>query len=122
MKAVSNIIRSLPILFILWFPLQLLAQEPEYKEWESSEVKGLYIEVENEDDADIEEDGRYFQKYRRLSNDVYEIEISEKVSSKLWKIKGSKIFILFRYNPYLYRYDEGILDWDGYDGTFYKKP
>ena len=68
MKAVSNIIRSLPILFILWFPLQLLAQEPEYKEWESSEVKGLYIEVENEDDADIEEDGRYFQTRKHYFN------------------------------------------------------
>ncbi|HIZ33790.1 MAG TPA: hypothetical protein H9814_09710 [Candidatus Bacteroides merdigallinarum] len=122
MKAVSNVVRFLPLLFMLWLPLQLPAQEPEYKEWDSHDVKGLYVEVENEDDADIEEDGRYFQKYRRLSSDVYEIEVSEKVSSKLWKIKGSKIFILFRYNPFLFKYDEGILEWNGYGGTFYEKP
>ena len=28
----------------------------------------------------------------------------------------------FRYNPYLYKYDEGVLDWNGYDGIFYKEP
>ena len=122
MKAVSNIISFLFMLFMLWFPLQLLAQEPEYKKWDNHDVKGVYIEVEDEDDADIEENGRYFQKYRRLSSDIYEVEVSEKVSSKLWKIKGTKFFMFFRYNPYLYKYDEGILDWGGYDGTFYKKP
>lgn len=90
--------------------------EPEYKKWDNHDVKGVYIEVEDEDDADIEENGRYFQKYRRLSSDIYEVEVSEKVSSKLWKIKGTKFFMFFRYNPYLYKYDEGILDWGGYDG------
>ena len=30
--------------------------------------------------------------------------------------------MFFRYNPYLYKWDEGILEWDGYSGTFYKKP
>ena len=89
---------------------------------DNHDVKGVYIEVEDEDDADIEENGRYFQKYRSLSSDIYEVEVSEKVSSKLWKIKGTKFFMFFRYNPYLYKYDEGILDWGGYDGTFYKKP
>lgn len=43
------------MLFMLWFPLQLLAQEPEYKKWDNHDVKGVYIEVEDEDDADIEE-------------------------------------------------------------------
>ena len=61
MKAVSNIISFLSMLFMLWFPLQLLAQEPEYKKWDNHDVKGVYIEVEDEDDADIEENGRYFQ-------------------------------------------------------------
>lgn len=55
MKAVSNIISFLSMLFMLWFPLQLLAQEPEYKKWDNHDVKGVYIEVEDEDDADIEE-------------------------------------------------------------------
>ena len=43
MKAVSNIISFLSMLFMLWFPLQLLAQEPEYKKWDNHDVKGVYI-------------------------------------------------------------------------------
>ena len=42
MKAVSNIISFLSMLFMLWFPLQLLAQEPEYKKWDNHDVKGVY--------------------------------------------------------------------------------
>lgn len=102
--------------------IPIYANDPSYKKWDDHDVKGIYIEIKNESDADLEEDGRYFEKYRRLYRGVYEVEVSEKVSSKLWKIKGTDYFLLFRYNPYLYKFDEGVLEWDGYDGTFYKKP
>ncbi len=96
--------------------------EPEYKKWESHDVRALYIEVDNQRDADLEEEDRFFQKYRRLAKGVYEVEVNEKVTSRLWKVRGTSYFMLFQYTPYLYRFDEGVLEWDGYSGTFYKKP
>ena len=102
--------------------ISMSADEPDYKKWEEHEVKALYIEVDDKEDADIEEDGRFFQKYRGLSSGKYEVEVSEKVTAKLWKIRGTRYYMLFRFNPFLFRHDEGLLDWDGYDGTFYKEP
>lgn len=61
---------------LLMFPFTLMAQDPEYKKWESHDVKGLYIEIENENDADFEEDGRYFQRTKRLSRGEYEVEVN----------------------------------------------
>ncbi len=107
---------------LLVIPFTIMANEPEYKKWESHDVKGLYIEIEDEDDADLEEYGRYFQRYCRLSSGTYNIEVCEKVSSKVWQIKGTKFYILFRFNPFLYKFDEGVLEWTGSNATFYKKP
>lgn len=112
------------ILNVIFFllPLMMLAQdEPKYKQWDSEDVKSLYSEVDNEDDADEIFDDRFFEK-RHLEGDVYEIEVIEKVDTKFWKIRGANLFLYFRRNPYLYKYDEGILEWDGRDGVFYKKP
>lgn len=106
--------------FMSYFPV--MASETNYKQWEKHDVKGIYIEVQKESDYDVEKDDRYFQKYRRLSSGVYEIEVTDKVSSKLWKIRGTSYYLLFRFPPYLYKFDEGVLEWDGFEGTFYKKP
>ncbi len=121
-------VRKLITLLILSFlPTYIYADKPNYKNWEEHDVKGLYV-LCSEDDADEEiEDSwndkiLYFEKYRRLSSGVYEIEVSEKIDSKIWKIKGTDLYMFFRYNPYLYKFDEGVLVWDGYSGTFYKKP
>ena len=110
-------------LILIAIPLIVLAQskEPEYKKWDSHDVKSVYVEVEEEEDADVEFDERFFEK-KKLSSGVYEIEVIEKVDSKFWKIRGSNLFLYFRYNPYLYKYDEGILEWSGSDGIFYQKP
>jgi hypothetical protein len=58
----------------------------------------------------------------KVKDGVYKIEIYEKVSSKLWQIKGTNIYMYFRYNPYLYRFDEGVLAVSYSSGIFYKKP
>ena len=107
---------------LMILPFISFAKGPEYEDWEKHDVKGLYVEVESEDEADIVEDDRYFAKYRRLSSGVYKVEVSEKVTSKLWKIRGTDLYMYFRFNPFLFKWDEGVLDWDGYDGAFYKKP
>ena len=115
------------LLFLSMLPLAMYADEPNYKNWDYHDVKGLY-KLCSKADADEEYEDSwndrtlYFEKFRRLSRGVYEIEVSEKINSKIWKIKGTDLYMFFRYNPYLYRWDEGILDWDGYSGTFYKKP
>ena len=117
--------KKLLILMAILFPTVIYADEPDYKKWDKHDVKGLYILCSKADADEEYEDFNetlYFEKYRRLSRGVYEIEVSEKIDSKIWKIKGTDLYMFFRYNPYLYRRDEGVLEWDGYSGTFYKKP
>lgn len=63
----------------------------------------------------------YFTK-TRVNSGQYKVEVYEKVNSKLWQIKGKNVYLLFRYNPYLYKRDEGVLDVSYRDGIFYKKP
>jgi len=122
-------LRKICTLFILTIilPVAVYADDPNYKEWDSHEIKGLYVLCSKADADEEYEDSWndktvYFEKYRRLSSGVYEVEVSEKIDSKIWKIRGTNLYMFFRYNPFLFKWDEGILDWDGYTGTFYKKP
>lgn len=95
----------------------------------NEEVVGIYKEISVYEAMDYGyseefEDGdetKYFTKVR-LDEGLYEVEVKEKVSSRFWGINYTSYFMKFRYNPYLYKYDEGVLDWDGYDGFFYKEP
>lgn len=117
-----------------------------YKKWESQDIvrfyeknqitlkKNEYVDLNNDV---LNEDGETFSKYRinyddtyygeltyfiptKVKSAIYEIEVNEKISSKLWQIKGMNIYILFRFNPFLFKWDEGILDTS--NRTFYKKP
>jgi hypothetical protein len=142
----SQQIKLLFIFLFLFISLSITAQE--YKKWEQHDVKGFYekheINIAKNEYANIEydavdKDGNsiystrieykdtdygefiYFTK-TKISSGLYEIEVYEKVNSKLWQVKGKNIYLLFRYNPYLYKYDEGVLDVSYRDGIFYKKP
>lgn len=55
-----------------------------------------------------------------LKSGRYSIEIGDKINSYLYNVKGSNLYLKFRYSPYLYRYDEGVLEWSYNSGTFYK--
>jgi hypothetical protein len=134
-------------LFLLTFSsLNLFAQE--YKKWEQNDVKGFYekhqinlknneyIEIEN--DA-IDKDGNsiyssrigyndtyygefiYFTKIK-VKSGQYEIEVNEKVNSKLWQVRGKNLYLHFRFNPFLFKWDEGVLEVSYNNGVFYKKP
>jgi hypothetical protein len=135
------------IVFSLFFStLNVAAQE--YKKWEQHDVKGFYQkhqinlsknEYINIDFDALDDDGNsiyssrieykdtefgeftYFTKIK-VNDGLYDIEVYEKVNSKLWQVKGKNIYLLFRYNPYLYKWDEGILEVSYRDGVFYKKP
>ena len=56
-----------------------------------------------------------------MDDGVYEVEVGDNPSSSLWQIKGSNIYMKFRYIPYLYRWDEGILEVSYGSGVFYEK-
>ena len=110
-------------------------EEMDFHKWEEDEVKAFYVELENcqsEEQAEylsnqyylgyyIEESGRYFAQ-TSVENGTYEAELGEKVSSKLFKIKGTDVFMLFKWLPNASKWDEGVLDVWNNKGSFYKKP
>ena len=100
-----------------------------WKDWESTDFK-IYVELENchslEEAQDydlsaIEEDDRYFIE-KSIPSGIYEVEVIEKVNSRMWKLKGTNLFLKFRFNPWLYKWDKGIIDTFAGKGTFYKNP
>ena len=109
--------------------------ESNYEDWEEDEIRAFYVEIEGcESDAQaeyisneyylgeyIENYGRYFAK-APVRNGTYEVELGEKVSSKLFKIKGTDVFALFKFLPNASKWDEGILVVWSNKGSFYKKP
>lgn len=105
------------------------AQNADYTKWEKHDVKGLYKEVSAQEasqswNVEVFEDGmtkRYFIPVRQ-DRGTYEVEVYEKVDSKFWGIHYTSVYMLFRFTPFLYKWDGGVLEWNGYDGVFYKKP
>lgn len=96
----------------------------EWEEWEEHEIKQFYVEID-ENDADNYYDaeefgGRWFIP-TRIQYGEYSVEIGEKIESRFYRFNGTKYFALFRYTPYLWRWDEGVLVSEGRSGTFYKE-
>jgi hypothetical protein len=106
-----------------------LADNSNFRDWDSEDVVGIYIEITKYEASqngfdESYNDGyttRYFEKVK-VEEGLYEIELNQKIDSKFWSIMFSNLFIKFRYYPILLMLDEGILDWDGYSGVFYKEP
>lgn len=105
--------------------------------WESEDIEGFYIKLEgttDEDEADfisrerydgdyIYEWGDYYAEYSEaVSNGEYEITLGEKITSDLFRIQGSEIYIRFKFSTSLSSGDEGVLDAFAGHGTFYIKP
>ncbi|WP_443703960.1 hypothetical protein [Prevotellamassilia timonensis] len=100
-----------------------------WKEWEDTDVK-IYVELEGCESIEeaqeydlsaIEEDNRYFVS-KSISSGTYEVEMGEKVNSRMWKVNHTNIFLKFKFNPWLWRWDKGIIETFGNKGTFYKNP
>ena len=110
-------------------------KDGDFHNWEEDEIRAFYVEIEDcESDEKAEyisneyylgeyivEGGRYFAK-ASAKNGTYEAELGEKVSSKLFKIKGTDMFVLFKWLPNASKWDEGVLEVWGNKGSFYKKP
>jgi len=116
------------IIFCLMFAVKTSFGQ-QYKDWEEHDVIKFYEKKEIDLDYDtLDEDGEeiynsnlIFYVPTQIKSGLYEIEVYDKVSSTLWQIKGTNTYMKFRYTPYLYRYDEGVLDVSYGSGTFYKK-
>jgi hypothetical protein len=116
------------ILLFTFFSSDLFAQN--YEKWEDHDVVRFYEKKEmtldynslDKDGNDIYDTEITYFLPTKVKDGIYEVEVDEKINPKLWQIKGTNIYILFRYNPYLYKYDEGILKVSHSSGTFYKKP
>ena len=112
-----------------------IEKKSDWHNWDVEDIEGFYVELEgceNSDQAEdisrnyyegeyIEEWGRYFAKISVNSGD-YKIELGERVSSKLFAIKVTNIFIHFKWTTALSRGDEGVIDVFGSKGEFYEKP
>ena len=95
-------------------------QEPAYKKWDHEDFKFAKL-IEGKEEYSEEEDD--YEEIRQRSG-VYAVEV-KKNSSKIYRIKGTDIYMMFRYSFYMYSGDEGVIECDGYSGynnIFYLKP
>ena len=100
-----------------------------YKEWDQHDVVKFYAKKVFELDYDwLDENGEdiyngeiVYYVPTRIDDGVYEVEVADNPSSSLWQISGTNIYMKFRYTPYLYRWDEGILEVSYGSGIFYEK-
>jgi len=101
-----------------------------YKNWDNYDVISFYEKKEiNLDYNSLDQNGeeisvRTITYYAptKIKDGVYEVEIGDKISSKFYAVSGTSTYLYFRYTPYLYKFDEGILVVSYSSGTFYKKP
>ena len=110
------------MLMMAFITLSVSAQE--WKNWEKHDIKRFYVEISEEqaeDRYDAEEFGDRWFVPTKIPAGEYSVEMGEKIESKFWRFKGTKYFALFTFNPFLWKWDEGVLVSDGRNGTFYKK-
>ncbi|MDR2963125.1 MAG: hypothetical protein LBU90_05795 [Bacteroidales bacterium] len=113
--------------FLLLLSLSAFSQE--YKQWNKHDVVRFYEKKEiNVDYNSLDENGEelrnrniVFYVPAKMNSGTYDVEIGDKTSSKLYQVKETNLYLLFRYSPYLYRYDKGVLEVSYSSGTFYKK-
>jgi hypothetical protein len=113
--------KILLICLLLVFPFIVFGQT--YKEWDDHDVVRFYEKIDL-DSYTLDEDGEEIDEIyvsTKVEDGVYEVEVY-KISSKLYRIQGTNIYMYFRYSPYLYSYDEGILEVSYNSGTFYEEP
>lgn len=112
-------------MLMLAFVVGMTCQAQAWKEWDSHDIRGFYVEID-EDDAEDYDDaeefgGRWFIP-TRIPSGEYSVEMGEKVESRFWRFNGTKYFVHFRFTPFLWKWDEGVLVSEGRKGVFYEKP
>lgn len=106
-----------------------------YENWDTEDISGFYVKLEDcESDKQaeyisneyysgeyIECCGDYYAK-TSVKSGLYEVELSERVDRRLFKIRRSDCYVYFRHSTSLWRGDEGVMDVWSSRGTFYIKP
>lgn len=106
-----------------------------YKNWETEDIEGFYVKLDEcKSDEQAEyisdqyyegeylEEGRDYYAKTYVNSGIYQVELGERVSNKLFKIKGTDYYIHFKWSTSLWRWDEGVMDVWNSKGTFYIKP
>lgn len=112
---------------LLFFTSCLFAQQ--YKRWERHQIARFYEKVEirldmhslDKEGEEIYDSYLVFYSPIELEDGVYEIEMGDRVNSKLWRIEGTDIYILFRHNPFLIWGDDGVLEVYYSNAFFYER-
>lgn len=104
-----------------------------YRKKDENGIKEFYVEASRSEAERayeyLERDGRYFVK-ANLERGIFEVEVVDKVSSDFYEVKNTeyrfndvRLFVRFRYSPFLYRYDKGFVKvTNSFDaGQFFKK-
>ena len=108
----------------------------DYHDWNKTDIEGFYIELDNcrsSEEAEeisneyyegdyIEDFGRYFAKTSVQSRNGVDIELGERINSKFFHVRGSKLFVLFKWYEGYSRSDKGKADIWNSKGVFYKMP
>lgn len=113
--------RILVLAFFL--SISLLSFGQSYEDWDEHDVVRFYEKIELKSNT-LDSEGEEIEEIyvpTKVEDGVYEVEVY-KISSKLYQIRNTNIYMYFRYSPYLYNYDEGILKVYYNSGTFYEKP
>lgn len=106
-----------------------------YENWETEDIEGFYVKLDNcksDEQAEyisdqyytgeyIEEGWDYYAK-TSVNSGIYEIELDDRINSKMFKIRGTDCYIRFKWSTSLWRWDEGVMDVWNSRGTFYIKP
>lgn len=113
--------RKLILLLTIAIPSLVFCQS--YRDWDEHDIVRFYKKFDLEYYTLDEEGEEIAEIYvpTKIDDGTYEVEV-RKVSSKLYQIYGTNIYMYFRYSPYLYDYDEGILEVSYSSGTFYEEP
>lgn len=93
-------------------------------EWEEHEITGIYTQAQSLEDIKRSDCIKINDDYyipARVKNGTYDIEIGDKVDSKFYNIRNTQLYFMFRYTPYLYKFDEGYAEIYNNKGTFYKE-
>lgn len=109
-------------LALLLIPICFFGQS--YTDWDEHDIVQIYEKIELEDET-LNEDGEeieFILSKTKLKQGDYEIEIGDKINSNIYQINGADLYLKFRFNPFLFKWDEGILEWNGYSGIFYEQP
>ncbi len=90
---------------------------------EEHDVVAIYEKIDL-DYGTLDDDGEeisFILVKTKIDKGEYKVEIGDKLNSYVYNLRGTNLYIKFRYSPYLYKFDEGVLVWSGYgSGTFYK--